>query len=99
MGTRPCGFSFLVFVGAICEGDPEVQTYDAKQRVTMVVDAAALSATCLQAVLQGVSPIEVIPRGLTEVWHYLEEAPAVVEWMPRSAFRRGAATAPSLGLA
>ena len=45
------------------------------------------------------SPTEVIPSELTEVWRYLERAPAVVEFMSWSAFRRGAATALSLGLA
>src|SRR3954469_2820380 len=33
------------------------------------------------------------------MWRYLEKAPSVVEFMTRSAFRRGAATALSLGLA
>jgi len=45
------------------------------------------------------SPTEVIPGGLTEVWRYLEEVPVIAEWMARSAFRRGATTALSLGLA
>src|SRR3954471_25025263 len=45
------------------------------------------------------SPTEVISSGLVEVWKYLEKAPSVVEFMTRSAFRRGAATAMSLGLA
>ena len=76
-----------------------VQTYTASQCVTVVVNAATASALCVQAALQGMSPTEVIPGGLTEVWRYLEEVPAVVEWMTRSAFRRGAATALSLGLA
>lgn len=40
-----------------------------------------------------------IPSGLTEVWHYLEEAPAVVDWMAWSDFPRGAATVLSVGLA
>ena len=43
--------------------------------------------------------MEVIPSEITEVWRYLEKAPSVVEFMTRSAFRRGAATALSLGLA
>ena len=40
-----------------------------------------------------------IPSDLVEVWLYLEKAPPVVEFMTRSAFRRRAATALSLGLA
>ena len=40
-----------------------------------------------------------IPSDLVEVWCYLEKAPVVVEFMTRSAFRRGAAMALSLGLA
>ena len=76
-----------------------VQTYNASQCVTAVVNAATTSALCVQAALQGMSPIEVIPGGLTEVWHYLEVAPVVMEWMARSAFRHGATTTLSLGLA
>ena len=40
-----------------------------------------------------------IPSDLVKVWRYLEKALSVVEFMTRSAFRRGAATALSLGLA
>ena len=40
-----------------------------------------------------------IPNDLVEVWRYLEKAPSVVEFMTLSAFRRGVATALSLGLA
>ena len=40
-----------------------------------------------------------IPSDLVEVWRYLEKAPSVVEFMTRSAFRRGVATTLSLGLA
>src|SRR4051812_19161351 len=58
-----------------------------------------LSATCIRAYLQEMSPTEVIPSDLVEVWRYLEKAPSVVEFMTRSAFRRGAAMALSLGLA
>ena len=65
----------------------------------MLVDSATLSATCIRAYLQEISPTEVIPSDLVEVWKYLEKAPAVVEFMTRSAFRRGAAKALSLGLA
>src|SRR4051812_28732347 len=65
----------------------------------MLVDSATLSATCIRAYLQEMSPTEVIPSDLVEVWKYLEKAPAVVEFMTRSAFRRGASTALSLGLA
>ena len=45
------------------------------------------------------SPTEVIPSDLVEVWRYLGKAPSVVEFMTRSAFQREAATALSLGLA
>ena len=55
--------------------------------------------TCLRAYLQEISPTEVIPSDLVEVWRYLEKAPSVVEFMTRLAFRRGAATVLSLGLA
>src|SRR4051812_14785605 len=58
-----------------------------------------LSATCIRAYLQEMSPTEVIPSDLVEVWKYLEKAPSVVEFMTRSAFWRGAAMALSLGLA
>ena len=40
-----------------------------------------------------------IPSDLVEVWRSLEKAPSVIEFMTRSAFRRGAATVLSLGLA
>lgn len=76
-----------------------VQTYNASQCATAVVNAATASALCVQAALHGVSPTKVIPGGLTEVWCYLEEMPAIVEWMTRSAFRRGSTTSLSLGLA
>src|SRR4051812_16449756 len=58
-----------------------------------------LSATCIRAYLQEMSPTEVIPSDLVEVWRYLEKVPSVVEFMTWSAFRRGAATVLSLGLA
>jgi len=78
----------------------EAQSYDERQCVATLVDSAALSATCLRAYLQEISLTEVIPSDLVEVWRYLEKAPSVVEFMTRSAFRRGAATtALSLGLA
>ena len=64
-----------------------------------LVDSATLSATCIRAYLQEISPTEVIPSDLVEVWKYLEKAPSVIEFMMRSAFRRGAATALSLRLA
>src|SRR4051812_9476805 len=65
----------------------------------MLVDSATLSATCIRAYLQEISPTEVIPSDLVEVWKYLEKAPSLVEFMTRSVFRRGAAMALSLGLA
>ena len=74
-------------------------SFDARQCVATLVDSATLSATCICAYLQEISPTEVIPSDLVEVWRYLEKARAIVEFMTRSAFRRGAATALSLGLA
>lgn len=67
--------------------------------MTTLVDSAALFAACIRAYLQEISPTEVIPNDIVEVCRYLEKAPSVVEFMTRSAFRRGAATALSLGLA
>ena len=63
-----------------------------------LVDSATLSAACIRAYLQEISPTEVIPSDLVEVWRYLEKAPSVVEFMTRLAFRCGAAMALSLGL-
>ena len=67
--------------------------------MTAVVNAAIASVLCVQAMLQGIFPTEVILGALTEVWHYLEEAPTVINWMARSAFRHGATIALILGLA
>src|SRR4051812_38324948 len=89
----------LLSTGRIIDSAEEAQSFDARQCVATLVDSATLSATCLRAYLQEISPTEVIPSDLVEVWHYLEKAPSVVEFMTRSVFRRGAATALSLGLA
>src|SRR3954471_11786094 len=77
----------------------EAQSYNARRCVTTLVDSAALSTTCLRAYLQEISPTEVIPSDLVEVWRYLENAPSVVEFMTRAACGRGAAAALRLGLA
>ena len=52
----------------------------------MLVDSATLSATCIRAYLQEISPTEVIPSDLVEVWKYLEKALSVVVFMTWSAF-------------
>src|SRR4051812_6807588 len=94
-------FSFAVscLTGHILGSHEEANSLGAKECVSMLVDSATLSATCIRAYLQEMSPTEVIPSDLVEVWEYLEKAPAVMEFMTRSAFRRGASTALSLGLA
>src|SRR3954466_4866191 len=89
----------LLLAGRVIASQEEASSLDARQCVRMLVDSATLSATCIRAYLQEMSPTEVIPSDLVEVWEYLEKAPAVVEFMTRSAFRRGASTALSLGLA
>src|SRR3954466_12881064 len=89
----------LLSTGRIIDSAEEAQSFDARQCVATLVDSAMLSATCLRAYLQEISPTKVIPSDLVEVWRYLEKAPSVVEFMTRSAFRRGAATALILGLA
>ena len=89
----------LLSIGRIIDSAEEAQSFDARQCVATLVDSATLFATCIRAYLQEMSPTEVIPSDLVEVWRYLEKAPSVVEFMTRSAFRRGAATALSLGLA
>src|SRR3954462_4489746 len=89
----------LLSTGRIIDSAEEAQSFDARQCVATLVDLATLSAACIRAYLQEMSPTEVIPSDLIEVWRYLEKAPSVVEFMTRSAFRRGAATALSLGLA
>src|SRR3954466_16045952 len=85
--------------GRIIDSSEQAQSYDARQCVTTLFDSAALSATCIRAYLQEVSPTEVIPSDLVAVWRYLEKAPSVVEFRARWGFRRGAPTALSLGLA
>src|SRR3954465_5643332 len=89
----------LLSTGRIIDSAEEAQSFDARQCVTTLVGSAMLSATCIRAYLQEMSPTEVIPSDLVEVLRYLEKSPSVVEYMTRSAFRRGAATALSLGLA
>src|SRR3954467_151704 len=85
--------------GRIIDSTEEAQSFDARQCVATLVDSATPSATCIRAYIQEMSPTEVIPSDLVEVWRYLEKAPSVIEFMTRSTFRRGAATALSLGLA
>src|SRR3954470_12699636 len=94
-------YSFAVscLTGRVLGSHEEASSLGAKECVSMLVDSATLSATCIRAYLQEMSPTEVIPSNLVEVWEYLEKAPAVVEFMTRSVFRRGASTALSLGLA
>src|SRR3954470_23482403 len=89
----------ILSTGRILDSAEEASSFDAWQCVATLVDSATLSATCIRAYLQEILPTEVIPSDLVEVWKYLEKAPTVVEFMTRSAFRRGAATALSLGLA
>src|SRR3954465_3758698 len=93
-------YSFTVscLAGRVIASHEEASSLDARECVSMLVDSATLSATCIRAYLQEMSPTEVIPSDLVEVWEYLEKAPAVVEFMTRSAFRRVASTALSLGL-
>src|SRR3954470_15664530 len=89
----------LLSTGRNIDSAEEAQSFDARQCVATLVDSATLSATCIRAYLQEMSPTEVIPSDLVEVWRYLEKASSVVEFMTRSVFRRGATTALSLGLA
>src|SRR3954471_21413041 len=89
----------LLSTGRIIDTAEEAQSFDARQCVATLVDSATLSAACIRAYLQEMSPTEVIPSDLVEVWRYLEKASSFVEFMTWSAFRRGAATALSLGLA
>src|SRR4051812_38018037 len=81
----------LLSTGRIIDSAEEAQSFDARQCVATLVDSATLSATCIRAYLQEMSPTEVIPSDLVEVWRYLGKAPSVVEFMTRSAFWRGAA--------
>src|SRR4051812_21717205 len=97
--NRRCIYCRPLSAGRIIDSSEEAQTYDARQCVATLVDSATLSATCIRAYLQEMSPTEVIPSELVEVWRYLEKASSIIEFMTRSAFRHGAATALSLGLA
>ena len=50
-----------------------------------------------QAVLQTICPTEVVPSNCPEVAHSLHVLPTVVDWMQRSAYRRGATCGLALG--
>src|SRR3954464_5163556 len=93
-------YSFTVscLAGRVLGSHEEASSLGAKECVSMLVDSATLSATCIRSYLQEMSPTEVIPSDLVEVWEDLEKAPAVVEVMTGAGFRRGASTALSLGL-
>src|SRR3954464_14178556 len=76
-GTHNC----FLLAGRVLGSHEEANSLGAKECVSMLVDSATLSATCIRAYLQEMSPTEVIPSDLVEVWEYLEKAPAVVEFM------------------
>ena len=52
-----------------------------------------------RAVLQTICPTDSVPGDYPTVAHSLQVLPAVVEWLQRSAYRRGATTGLALGAA
>src|SRR3954464_6683303 len=81
-----CTHCLPLSTGRIIDSSEEAQSYDARQCAATLADSAALSAACIRAYLQEMSPTEVIPSDLVEVWRYLEKAPSVIKFMTRSAF-------------
>src|SRR3954463_5532031 len=53
----------------------------------------------VQGIFQTISPSEVIPLNYPDVASSLKALPAVVEWMQRSAYRRGVSMTLALGSA
>ena len=60
---------------------------------------AQVCGTSLTLLMEHLSPKEVWPNLLEEAGEWLKALPMVSDWVRRSAFRRGAVTALSLGLA
>ena len=53
----------------------------------------------MRAAVQTICPVEAVPGDYPTVAHSLQVLPAVVEWLQRSAYRRGATTGLALGAA
>jgi hypothetical protein len=67
--------------------------------MNIVLDACTRSTAEVQAMLQTISPTEVIPSAFLEVAKCLHALPEVVEWQRWSAYRRGASQGLALGQA
>lgn len=64
-----------------------------------VFSSAVRSSADVLAMLQYMSPHERVPHSIHSVMKYLAEVPAVIDWLQRSACRRGATAALSLAIA
>jgi hypothetical protein len=67
--------------------------------LNIMLDACTRSTAEVQAMLQTISPTEVIPSSFPKVAECLHVLPDVVEWQRRSAYRRGASQGLALGQA
>ena len=76
-----------------------VQQLDAADCMRAVTASVIKSVGDVLAMLQYLSPQERVPNDVSSVLACISEVPAVVDWLRRSACRRGATMALSLGLA
>jgi hypothetical protein len=93
----PCYFSRTIDVLAV--GANIARGRGAMECLNIVLDACMRSTADVQAVLETISPTEVIPSSFPEVAKCLHVLLGVVEWQRRSAYCRGASQGLALGQA
>ena len=79
--------------------DDEVLKLDAIKRIKGLYNICERATAEVQAILQTVSPMEVIPSKFLELASCIEALPPVIEWRQLSAYRRGVTQGLALGKA
>src|SRR3954471_20371327 len=90
---------FFVAAGFLGLKDATTRSPEGKDTVEELLTIWEMQMAEVQAILQTISPTEVIPSNYPDVASSLKALPAVVEWMQRSAYRRGVSMALALGSA
>src|SRR3954471_693720 len=90
---------FFVAAGFLGLKDATTRSPEGKDDVDELLTIWEMQTAEVQAILQTISPTEIIPSNYPDVASSLKVLPAVVEWMQRSAYRRGDFMALALGRA
>jgi len=99
MSISPLLCCFLFNTDVLGVGTDAALGLGAMECMNIVLDACMKSTAEVQAMLQSISPTEVIPSSFPEIAECLHILPEVVEWQRRSAYRRGASQGLALGQA